>query len=78
MEPNFGTPPQPLAYVVDKGAFNRGLAAGAVSTGARLHTYARVQHIAVNGAHVHLRATAAVGRPLSVYASLLVLACGVN
>ena len=72
------TPQQPLAYVVDKGAFNRALAAGAVSTGALLHTSTRVQHIAVTGAQVRLRATTAEGESLSVHAALAVLACGVN
>jgi geranylgeranyl reductase family protein len=72
------TPQQPLAYIVDKGAFNQALAAGAVTSGAVLYTSTRVQHIEVDGTQVHLRATAAAGRPLSVYASLAVLACGVN
>ena len=72
------SPQRPLAYIVDKGGFNRALAADAVATGALLYTSTRVHHIAVSGAQVHLRATAAAGHPLSVHASLAVLACGVN
>jgi digeranylgeranylglycerophospholipid reductase len=72
------TPQRPLAYIVDKGAFNRALAADVVSSGAILYTSTRVQGIEMDSTQVHLRATAAQGQPLSVHASLAVLACGVN
>jgi digeranylgeranylglycerophospholipid reductase len=72
------TPQQPLAYIVDKGAFNRALAADVVSSGALLYTSTRVQGIERDSAQVHLRATGAQGQPLSVHASVAVLACGVN
>jgi digeranylgeranylglycerophospholipid reductase len=72
------SPQRPLAYIVDKGGFNRALAADAAATGALLYTSTRVQRIEVDSTQVRLRATTAVGRPLSVYASLAVLACGVH
>jgi geranylgeranyl reductase family protein len=72
------TPQRPLAYVVDKAAFNRGLAADAAAAGALLYTSSRVQQLRVDGAQVRLEVMDAEGRSLAVHAPLVVLACGVN
>lgn len=72
------SPPQPLAYIVDKGAFNLGLAARATTAGVHLLTSTRAQRLQVDAGQVHLQATAAGDQPLSVQAAVVVLACGVN
>ena len=71
------TPPQPMAYIVDKGAFNLALADQATATGALLYTSTRARDLAVDDEGVHLIATGAGGQPLRLHASMAVLACGV-
>jgi digeranylgeranylglycerophospholipid reductase len=79
----FGTelpyiPSQPIAYIVDKGAFNRALAAQATAAGAQLYTSARASDLIVDEAGVHLR-TSVHGEPLwRFHAPVVVLACGVQ
>jgi digeranylgeranylglycerophospholipid reductase len=72
------TPPRPMAYIVDKGAFNQGLAARATAAGARLLTSTRAQRLEVDEGQVRLHATAPEGHGLTVHAAVAVLACGVN
>ena len=72
------TPQQPIAYIVDKGAFNLALAARAASAGALISTSTRAEHLVVDGQGIHLSALAPGGRALTFHASLVVLACGVN
>jgi digeranylgeranylglycerophospholipid reductase len=72
------TSQRPMAYIVDKGAFNGALAAGAASAGALLYTSTPAQHVVVDDAQVRLEAMAAEGYSLTVHAPLVVLACGVN
>lgn len=72
------TPQQPIAYIVDKGAFNSALAAQASAAGALVHTSTRAHDLLVDHAGVHLQATAAGERPLRFHARLVVLACGVH
>ncbi len=72
------TPQQPIAYIVDKGAFNSALAAQASAAGALLYTSARAHDVLVDDAGVHLQATVAGERPLRCHARLVVLACGVH
>jgi len=72
------TPQQPIAYIVDKGAFNLALAAQAAAAGALLYTSTRAHDLIVDQQGVHLNATAAGGRPLQFHASMAVLACGVQ
>ena len=72
------TPPQPIAYIVDKGAFNSALAAQATDAGALLHTSTRVYDLAIDDAGVHLHALVAGEQPFRVHAQLAVLACGVH
>jgi digeranylgeranylglycerophospholipid reductase len=72
------TPQQPIAYIVDKGAFNLALAAQAAAAGALLYTSTRVYDLIVDRQGVHLHATAAGGRPLQFHAPIAVLACGVQ
>lgn len=71
-------PQEPIAYIVDKGAFNSALATTAASAGVLLYTSTRAQQLALEGDAVYVRATAADGRPLTFRAPLVVLACGVN
>jgi digeranylgeranylglycerophospholipid reductase len=72
------TPPQPLAYIVDKGAFNSALAAQADAAGALLHTSTRAHDLVIDGDGVHLDALVGGEQPLRVHARLAVLACGVH
>lgn len=72
------TPQQPIAYIVDKGAFNSALAAQASAAGALVHTSTRAHDLLVDHAGVHLQATVAGERPLRFHARLVVLACGVH
>ena len=72
------TPQQPIAYIVDKGAFNLALAAQATAAGALLYTSTRAHDLIVDRQGVHLHATAAGGRPLRFHAAMAVLACGVQ
>ena len=72
------TPPQPIAYIVDKGAFNSALAAQATDAGALLHTSTRAYDLAIDDAGVHLHALVAGEQPFRVHAQLAVLACGVH
>jgi digeranylgeranylglycerophospholipid reductase len=72
------TPQQPIAYIVDKGAFNSALAAQASAAGAVLHTSTRAHDLVTDHAGVHLQAIVGGERPLRVHARLAVLACGVN
>jgi digeranylgeranylglycerophospholipid reductase len=72
------TPPQPLAYIVDKGAFNSALAAQANVAGALLHTSTRAHDLIIDRNGVHLHALVGGEQPLSVHARLVVLACGVQ
>jgi flavin-dependent dehydrogenase len=72
------TPPQPIAYIVDKGAFNSALATQATDAGALLHASTRVCDLTVDDAGVHLQALVAGKQPFSVHAQLAVLACGVH
>jgi digeranylgeranylglycerophospholipid reductase len=68
----------PLAYIVDKGAFNQGLAARATAAGASLLTSTRAQRLEIEPAQVLLHATAAEAQPLRIHAAVAVLACGVQ
>jgi geranylgeranyl reductase family protein len=72
------TPPQPLAYIVDKGAFNAVLAAQARAAGALVRTSTRVYDLVVDHQGVQLRALVGGEQPLRVRARLAVLACGVH
>src|SRR5918911_2334143 len=53
------TPQQPIAYIVDKGAFNSALAAQARAAGAIVYTSTRAHDLVVDHAGVDLYATAA-------------------
>src|SRR5262245_60837232 len=72
------TPSQPIAYIVDKGAFNLALATQASAAGALLHTSTRAHDLVVDGDGVHLQALVGDEQPLSVHAQMVVLACGVH
>jgi digeranylgeranylglycerophospholipid reductase len=72
------TPPQPIAYIVDKGAFNSALATQATDAGALLYTSTRACDLAIDDDGVHLRALVGGKQPLRVHAQLAVLACGVH
>jgi flavin-dependent dehydrogenase len=72
------TPPQPIAYIVDKGAFNSALAARASDAGALLHTSTRARELVVSGDGVRLQALVGDEQPLRVHARIAVLACGVH
>jgi digeranylgeranylglycerophospholipid reductase len=71
-------PQQPIAYIVDKGAFNSALAAQARAAGALVRTSTRAHDLLVDHAGVHLQATVAGERPFRFHARLVVLACGVH
>jgi digeranylgeranylglycerophospholipid reductase len=72
------TPQQPIAYIVDKGAFNTALAAQATAAGAVVQTSTRVHDLVIDREGVHLRALVRGEQPLRVHARLVVLACGVS
>ena len=72
------TPPQPIAYIVDKGAFNSALATQASDAGALVHTSTRAYDLVIDDAGVHLQALVGGEQPLRVHAQLAVLACGVH
>jgi digeranylgeranylglycerophospholipid reductase len=72
------TPQAPIAYIVDKGAFNLALTAQAAAAGALIYTSTRAHDLVVDGEGVHLTATGAGGRPLRFHAAMAVLACGVQ
>jgi digeranylgeranylglycerophospholipid reductase len=72
------TPPQPIAYIVDKGLFNSALATQASDAGALLHTSTRAYDLVIDDAGVHLQALVGGEQPLRVHARLAVLACGVH
>lgn len=72
------TPQQPIAYIVDKGAFNSALAAQATAAGALLRTATRAIDLVIDRQGVHLQAMVRGEQPLSVHAHLVVLACGVH
>jgi digeranylgeranylglycerophospholipid reductase len=72
------TPQQPIAYIVDKAAFNSALAAQASAAGALLHTSTRVHDLVIDRHGVRLQAMVAGEQPLSLHARLAVLACGVH
>src|SRR5215475_8728144 len=72
------TPQQPIAYIVDKGAFNSALATQASAAGALLRTSTRAHDLVIDGEGVHLRALVGGEQPLRVHARLAVLACGVH
>jgi digeranylgeranylglycerophospholipid reductase len=72
------TPAQPIAYIVDKGAFNSALAAQARAVGALLHTSTRAHDLVIDGDGVHLHAMVRGDQSLRVHARLVVLACGVH
>jgi digeranylgeranylglycerophospholipid reductase len=71
-------PSQPIAYIVDKGAFNQALAAQATAAGAQLYTSARAHDLVMDDAGVHLRASVPGEPPLRFHAPVAVLACGVQ
>jgi digeranylgeranylglycerophospholipid reductase len=72
------TPSQPMAYIVDKGAFNLALTDQAIATGVLLYSSTRARDLAVDDEGVHIIATGAGGQPLRLHASMAVLACGVD
>jgi digeranylgeranylglycerophospholipid reductase len=72
------TPQQPIAYIVDKGAFNSALAAQATAAGALLRTSTRAHDLVIDREGVHLKALVSGEQLLSVRARLVVLACGVH
>ena len=72
------TPPQPLAHIVHKGAFNLALAAQAEVAGALLYASTRVHDLVVDDVGAHLAARGPGGRPLCFHAPVAVLACGVQ
>jgi digeranylgeranylglycerophospholipid reductase len=72
------TPTQPIAYIVDKGAFNSALATQASDAGALVHTSTRAYDLVIEDAGVHLQALVGGEQPLRVHAQLAVLACGVH
>jgi digeranylgeranylglycerophospholipid reductase len=71
-------PPQPIAYIVDKGAFNLALAAQAAAAGALLYTSMRAHDLIIDAQGAHVNATAAGGQRLTFHAPMAVLACGVQ
>jgi digeranylgeranylglycerophospholipid reductase len=72
------TPQRPIAYIVDKAAFNSALAAQANAAGALLHTATRAHDLVIDGDGVHLHALVGGEQPLRVHARLAILACGVQ
>jgi digeranylgeranylglycerophospholipid reductase len=72
------TPSQPIAYIVDKGAFNSALATQASNAGALLHTSTRAHTLVIDDRGVHMQALVGGEEPLSVHAQAVVLACGVH
>lgn len=72
------TSPQPMAYIVDKGAFNLALAGQATAAGALLYTSTRARDLVVDDDGVYIIATAAEGQVLRLHAPMAVLACGVD
>jgi digeranylgeranylglycerophospholipid reductase len=72
------TPPQPIAYIVDKGAFNSALAWVASAAGALLHTATRAYSLVTDDASMHLQALMSGEQPLRVHAQLAIIACGVH
>ena len=72
------TPGQPIARIVDKGAFNLALAAQAVAAGALLYTSTRVHDVVVDNTGVRLAARRPDGQLLAFRAPIAVLACGVQ
>jgi geranylgeranyl reductase family protein len=72
------TPQQPIAYIVDKGAFNSALATQAKAAGALLCTSTRAHDLVIDRDGVHLHALVGGEQPLRVHAHLAVLACGVH
>jgi digeranylgeranylglycerophospholipid reductase len=72
------TPPQPIAYIVDKGAFNSALAAQASAAGVVLQTSTRAHDLVIEPQGVHLQALVGGEQPLRLQARLAVLACGVH
>jgi digeranylgeranylglycerophospholipid reductase len=72
------TPPQPIAYIVDKGVFNSALATQASAAGALLHTSTRAYDLSIDAGGVHLQALVGGEQPLRVHAQLAVFACGVH
>jgi flavin-dependent dehydrogenase len=69
---------QPMAYIVDKGAFNLALADQAIAAGALLYTSTRARDLAVDDEGVHIIATGPGGQPLRLHACMVVLACGID
>jgi len=67
-----------VAYIVDKGAFNQGLAARATAAGVTLLTSTRAQLVQIDAGQVCLHTASAEGHGLRVHAAVAVLACGVN
>jgi digeranylgeranylglycerophospholipid reductase len=72
------TPQQPIAYIVDKGAFNTALADQATAAGAVLQTSTRAHDLVIDHEGAHLRALVRGEQALRVHARLVVLACGVH
>lgn len=70
------TPPQTLAYVVDRGGFNRFFASQALRSGAEIQTGSRVEGISVCGEKVEVKVAETDGRERSYEARALVLATG--
>jgi flavin-dependent dehydrogenase len=71
------TSPQPMAYMVDKGAFNLALAARHRGWRPPLHLHC-ARDLVIDDEGVHIIATGAGGQPLRLHAPMAVLACGVD
>jgi geranylgeranyl reductase family protein len=71
-------PAQPLAYMVDKPAFNRALAQQAATAGAEIREQSRAVAICTEADHIAIQVRASAEREYTLKASLVILACGVH
>lgn len=71
-------PAQPLAYIVDKPAFNRALARGAAAVGVKIQEQSRAVAIRTGADQVCITVQESAGRQYAVRARLAIIACGVR
>jgi len=72
------TPAQPLAYIVDKAAFNRALASRAAAAGVEIRAHIRAVTIQPGPQQVNIAVQERAGRQYTLRARLAILACGVR
>ncbi len=72
------TPPQALAYVVDRGGFNRYFALQALRSGVDIKTGSRVEGVSVCDEKVDVKVVEPDGRESSLEARVLILATGIQ